>query len=133
MEDYYVITDLDDFVNATRRIIYTGFGKDNHQIEQDEFVQNLSHLSDLEEGELEKVLSHHESMIIVKEHIKAQVNKNTKERRYILTDTIFETIVNELNTRLVSNFLRLLVNKGLIESSFDEEANDFVFWVKDEK
>ncbi|NBT08684.1 MAG: hypothetical protein EBS98_07780, partial [Chitinophagia bacterium] len=46
----------------------------------------------------------------------------------ILPDTILE----ELNSRLVSNILNSLVNKGLIESAYDSDTNDFVFWVKND-
>jgi hypothetical protein len=31
---------------------------------------------------------------------------------------------------MVSNIISGLVQKGLVETAFDEEANDFVFWVK---
>jgi len=36
-----------------------------------------------------------------------------------------------MNGRLVSNMLTSLVSKGLIESAYDEQINDFVFWIKD--
>ena len=32
---------------------------------------------------------------------------------------------------MVSNILNQLVQKGLVESAFDTESNDFIFWVKD--
>ena len=34
---------------------------------------------------------------------------------------------------MVSNMISNLVKKGLLESAFDEEKNDFVFWKKDIK
>lgn len=40
-------------------------------------------------------------------------------------------IITALNDRLVSNILNSLVNKGLIETAYDDSRNDFVFWVKD--
>jgi hypothetical protein len=33
---------------------------------------------------------------------------------------------------MVSNILNSLVNKGLVETAYDAEANDFIFWVSDE-
>jgi hypothetical protein len=33
---------------------------------------------------------------------------------------------------MISNLLNTLVNKGLVETAFDEKSNDFVFWVKNE-
>jgi hypothetical protein len=32
---------------------------------------------------------------------------------------------------MVSNILAKLVNDGLIDSAFDSEKNDFIFWVVD--
>jgi len=32
---------------------------------------------------------------------------------------------------MVSNIINSLVKKGLIETAFDSEKNDFIFWVKD--
>ena len=37
-----------------------------------------------------------------------------------------------MNSRMISNLLNGLVSKGLVESSYDSELNDFVFWIKDE-
>ena len=36
-----------------------------------------------------------------------------------------------MNARLVSNILSSLASKGLIESAYDPEINDFVFWTVD--
>jgi hypothetical protein len=33
---------------------------------------------------------------------------------------------------MVSNMLNNLVNKGMIETGYDDETNDFIFWIKDE-
>jgi hypothetical protein len=84
-----------------------------------------------EKEEFDKILSHKESFIIVQELVKKQKNKKTKQIRYTLNDEIFAEIVHNLNNRMVSNIINGLVQKGLIESAFDDEANDFVFWVKD--
>jgi hypothetical protein len=33
---------------------------------------------------------------------------------------------------MVSNILTKLVSDGIIESAFDTEKNDFIFWVKEQ-
>lgn len=70
-------------------------------------------------------------MVIIKELVKKQKNRKTKEIRYTINDSIFADIVFKLNDRMVSNIVMGLVQRGLIESAFDDDANDFVFWVKD--
>lgn len=33
---------------------------------------------------------------------------------------------------MVSNILNTLVNKGVLDSGYDSEKNDFIFWVKED-
>jgi DNA-binding HxlR family transcriptional regulator len=128
-DQWFVITDLDDFTDKARAIVYNNFGiwnnPDNIDVLIDDVVEN-------EKEEFEKVLSHQESIVIVKELVKRQKNKKTKQIRYTLNDTIFAEIVHSLNDRMVSNIINGLVQKGLVETAFDDESNDFVFWVKEE-
>ena len=46
---------------------------------------------------------------------------------------MFADIVHKLNDRMVSNIISGLVQKGLVETAFDNEVNDFVFWVKNDE
>ena len=85
-----------------------------------------------DQKELDETLSYNESLIIVKQHIKKQIHKKTDKIRYIMNDKIFLSIIESLNERMVSNLLSSLVNKGLVETAYDDEDDDFIFWVKDE-
>ena len=49
-----------------------------------------------------------------------------------MSDDVFTSIVEDFNSRLVSNLLQQFVSKGLIESSYSVEDNDFIFWLNDE-
>jgi DNA-binding HxlR family transcriptional regulator len=129
MPDWFIISDLEEFTDKARSIVYNNFGQwsDN--------LNNPVSIEDVVPDELEefnKVLSHQESLLIVKQFVKKEKNKKTKKIRYILDDQIFEKIIHDLNNRMVSNILNSLVQKGLVESAFDEDANDFIFWTKDE-
>jgi Mg/Co/Ni transporter MgtE len=77
------------------------------------------------------MLSHQECLVIVKENIKKERNKKNRKVRYILNDEIFVEIITKLNDRLTSNIMSSLVQKGLVETAFDEKENDFVFWIAD--
>jgi hypothetical protein len=127
-DEWFLINDLDDFTDKARAIVYNNFGvwnnPDNIDVIIDDVIEN-------EKEEFEKVLSHQESLVIVKELVKKQKHKKTQEVRYTLNDTIFAEIVYSLNDRMVSNIINSLVQKGLVETAFDDESNDFVFWVKD--
>ena len=50
-----------------------------------------------------------------------------------MNDIIFSDIVSKLNERMTSNIVNGLVQKGLIETAFDSEANDFIFWIKEDE
>lgn len=127
-ETWYVIPDLDNFTDKTRAIVYNNFGTWQNKDQLDILIDEIK---EQEQEEFDKVLSHQESLVIVKELVKKQKNKKTKETRYTLNDSIFADIVYRLNDRMVSNIVNSLVQKGLVESAYDSEVNDFVFWIKD--
>jgi hypothetical protein len=131
MNNWYIINDLNDFTNKIRYIVYNNFGnQDTETNNRDMFSEKIS---SVEQDELDNVLSFKESLLIVKGLIKKQKNKKTLKTRFILSEENFENIVKDLNIRMVSNILNGLVKKGLMESGFDDEANDFVFWVKEDE
>jgi hypothetical protein len=127
MEDFFIIKDLDDFTSKVRAIVYNNFG-DWEGKEQEDLIETIR---EEEKEDFDKVLSPQESLIIVKNLVRKQTNKKTNKSRYILNDKIFAKIIQDLNSRMVSNILNSLVQKGLVESAFDENSNDFIFWVKD--
>lgn len=128
--EWYVISNLSDFTDKARAIVYNNFGVWQNKSGLDILIDDVKE-SDREE--FDKMLSHQESLVIVKESIKTQRNKITKKVRYVLNDDIFAEIVHKLNDRMVSNIMAGLVQKGLVETAFDEEANDFVFWAKNDE
>jgi hypothetical protein len=128
MNKEYVIKDIDSFVLSSRSVVFNNFGK-NQDNPSDDLIQDVK-IEELEE--FNQVLSQEESMIIAKSIIKKQINKKTKQVRYIVTDDSFMEMITLFNDRMVSNMLNGLVNKGLLETGFDEESNDFIFWIKDE-
>jgi hypothetical protein len=127
--EWFIVPNIDEFTDKARSIVYNNFGTWQDKNDLDVLIDDVK---DKEKTELDKILSHQESLVIVKENIKKEKNKITKQTRYILTDNMFAEIVNKLNDRMVSNIILGLVQKGLVESAFDEKANDFVFWVKDD-
>lgn len=130
-EEWFIVTNIEEFTNKARSIVYNNFGKwEDDKSEIDSLIDSVK---EEEKEDLEKVLSYNESLLIVKELLKKQRNIKTNSIRYSLDDQIFLTIIEKLNDRMVSNILNALANKGLIESSYDCEKNDFVFWIKDEK
>lgn len=124
----YVISDIDKFVNETRKIIFGGFGQtedDEDATTLDELIDNLTE-SDIEE--LDQTLTQDECISILHDYVKPRKTKNGK-KKYVINEEQFNQIIDAFNARLVSNLLTNLVNKGLIESAYDNEENDFIFWI----
>ena len=129
MNEWFVIKNIEEFTNKARAIVYNNFGNWENESYVDDIIDSVKHS---EQSDFDKVLSHQESLVIIKQIIKKQKNKTTSKIRYILNETLFAKIVEALNARMVSNILNELVKKGLIESAYDTESNDFVFWVKND-
>lgn len=127
--NWFVIKNFSEFVEASRKLVFNNFGS---KLDDDSSVETmLVDLSIEDQKELDIVLSYSESATIVKSFIKKQKNKKTKESRYLVDEESYMLIITSLNDRLVSNVLNSLVNKGLVETAYDDKCNDFVFWVKD--
>ena len=127
MTHWYVVANLEDFVTTARKLVFNSFGKEDK--EEDE--ENLLLISPKDQKEFDEALTQEESTIIAKNLLRKQVNKKTKEERYTITDEIMIEIIEAMNDRMVSNILNSLVNRGLLESAYDTESNDFIFWIKD--
>jgi hypothetical protein len=126
--EWYVVKDLDSFVNTTRTLVFNNFGKTP---DQQSDIDILDQINIDEIDEFNSVLSYDESIIIAKEMLKKQVNKKTLKERYLVSDYMYMQLIESLNARMIGNILNNLVNKGLVETAFDEESNDFIFWCVD--
>jgi hypothetical protein len=126
--EWFIVPNLSDFTDKARAIVYNNFGSWQKKTDTDIVIEDVT---ENEKEEFDKILSHQESLNIVKENIKKEKNKKTKKSRYVLNDIIFADIVHQLNERMTSNIVNGLVQKGLIETAFDSESNDFVFWAAD--
>ena len=129
MKSNYVITDTDKFTDSMRRVVFNGFGKETTD-DPNEFIKLMGDISEAETQEMDTVLSFSEALTIVKELAKKQKNKQTQAIRYVINETIFSEIVESMHSRLVSNILSGLIKKGLVDTAYDSEINDFVFWIK---
>jgi hypothetical protein len=118
---WYEIPDIDQFIESTRVLVFDHFGK---KAQSQSIRYFLKDLSAEEAEEINSVLTQKECMVISQKYITNKKNINT------INDKKYFEMIEAFNTRLVSNLLQNLVSKGLIESAFDTNINDFVFWTK---
>jgi hypothetical protein len=126
-DEWFIVKDIDGLINSSRALVFNSFGQHNDQKDIDFLDLKID---DHDKEELDKILSYDESKIIITDMLKKQRNKKASKIRYLLNDKLFLKIIESLNDRMVSNILNGLVNKGLVETAYDAEANDFVFWIK---
>jgi Mg/Co/Ni transporter MgtE len=128
----YIIDDLEEFTRSARKLVFNGFDKSIGD-DPDEFTKLITEISQDDLEEMDQILTQQESLVIVKSLAKEQKHKITNESRYLIDEKIFSQIIEEMNGRLVSNMLSSLASKGMIESAYDEQINDFIFWIKDDE
>jgi hypothetical protein len=130
-DNWYVIHDMDAFTNHARVLVYNAFGSGLSEDKDDPEIDDLISVKPEDKDELDKILSFEESLNITTQIVKKQKNKKTNSIRYVVNDIIFSEVLESLNDRMVSNLLNNLVNKGVLETGFDNETNDFLFWIKE--
>lgn len=128
--EWLEISDLNKFTNYLRKMVYINFSEDKDE-EFDLLINNQA-MQGIDNDELNQCLTVKESKIIIRELAKKFRNKHTGKIKYLVNDEILYSIIENLNQRMVSNLIASLVSKGLLESAFDTEKNDFVFWAKKE-
>jgi hypothetical protein len=129
--EWFLVKDLEELINSTRALIFNNFGKrDEDKDSIDDILATT--INEQDKKELNDILSYDESLVIVKSLIKKQFNKKSRKTRYVMTEKIFIEIIESLNDRMVSNMLNGLVNRGMVETAYDSESDDFIFWIKDD-
>lgn len=128
--EWFIIDDLDKLVESTRVLVFDQFNKTNEDM-GDDITLFMNELSIEEVEELDQVLSQQECLSIAKSLVKVQTNRKTKKIRYVLNDKQYMEMIESFNSRMISNILHGLVKKGIVDSTYDPELNDFVFWLPD--
>lgn len=127
----FVIDDLEKFIESTRVFIFQNFGSDTKK-DLIDITCDIDSLESEEIDELNTILSQSECLIMAKDFLKVQINKKKKERRYIISTKNYMKMIETFNSRMVSNMLNNLVNKGVLETAYDSESDDFIFWTKND-
>lgn len=129
MDNWMMISNLEDLINFSRNVIYNNLGE-YEETDSEEFFEKIKTMTQENKDELDRILPYKECEIIIKEFIIRKRNKNTKETALFMKESDYNKVLEELNQRMVSNIISTLVSKDVLDMAFDEEKNDFVFWVK---
>ena len=134
------IADINAFSDYIRNIVYINFKDEDFQ--DDEITDTewnidlnaeLDNISTTDMEEMDSILDKDETLVIIKSDCKKIRHKQTKEVKYVMNDNMLYKMIEHVNQRMVSNIISKLVSRGLLESAFDDERNEFIFWKKEDK
>lgn len=129
-EDWMEVVNVDKLINFSRKIIYQNFDRANDALDDLAFIDKVKAMRVKDNPELNRILPYKEAYLIFSEYLITQ--EDDGKLRYYIKNDDYDTYLNKLNERMVSNIVQNLVSKGYVETAFDNEKNDFVFWVNKE-
>ena len=125
-QKWYEIEDMYEFVSRIRQIVLDDFFANEDKEQKTDFTE-LFHEN---YNNLENKLTIGEAHNIIKSMVES---KQTEIGTYqlIISAKNFVKTIDYLNRRIISNMLMELVSTDKIESPFDDNQNEFVFWRND--
>ena len=124
------IVNLDKLINFSRKVVYANLGEEYSDASDANFLHLVENMPEEQQEEMNSILSLSEARAIFKPFVRQQRHKKTLNIKTSILESDYDTILRQLSERMISNIVRNLVSRGLVESAFDEEKNDFIFWVK---
>ena len=124
---YFMINDEKKFIDSTRVLVFNLIDKEGESQNIEEISMDISELNEEDAQELNTNLSYRESKTILQQY--ARWNKS--KTKFKITEENFVKFIDDLNARIFSNIISDLASKGLLESAYDAELDDFIFWPKE--
>ena len=129
-EEWMEVVNVDKLTDFTRKVIFHNFDNQNNMLSDEEFLEKVKRIKNEDSEEMERLLPFKEVKLILKSFLKKRRNKKTQEVKLFMKEGDYDKILLEFNQRMISNIVQGLVKKGVLETAYDDEKNDFVFWVK---
>ncbi len=129
-DSWMEVLNLNKLADFSRRVVYSNFDEDNDKYSDEEFLDIVGEMKLNKENreELEQLLPIKETTLILKSLC---VVKNRKKKTvYLIKEVDYDEFLVQLSQRMISNIVLGLVKKDLVETAWDDEKNDFIFWVK---
>ena len=121
------IANVKKLIDFSRRIVYHNFDDENEHLTDKDFLKKVDSIK-VDDAEMDSLLPYNECKNIIKPFLVRVVTKN--EIYFKIEEDHYDVFLNQLSRRMISNIVKDLVSKGMVESAFDNEKNDFVFWIK---
>lgn len=132
-KEWLEISDKNRLIDWSRRFVYKSFGIDDESFDMESIMEEIDNLTESEQEEMDNVMPLQETKNIISEFIKRRKNKKTGKVGIFIKEDDYSEFLVQLSSRMTSNIIAKLVSKGYLESAFDAEKNDFVFWIEGDK
>ena len=130
-DQWMEVVNVTKLLNFSRKLVFYNFDSTYSSLDDEEFILKVQEIKLSEEPEVDKLLPYKESLLMFNEHLPREKRKNSAKGYTIyIKDKDYDLFLEQLCERMVSNIIQSLVKKGLVETAFDNEKNDFIFWVK---
>ena len=125
-ESWLELSNIDKLIDFSRKLVYYNFDDESADLSDANFLKKIEKLSDRVEPEIEELLPFNE--------VKSMFMEQIVERDQVpcIMEDSYDQLLVDMNHRMISNIVLSLVKKGVLDSAFDDEKNDFVFWVRKE-
>ena len=110
----FVISDIEGFCDATRDLVAYDLHGDSRKKSVEENLDDFITLKQIES---------------IVQDLSLDTDHNDDEIR--INIDIYEDIIEEVSSQIYGTALAKLAADGFLESAWDENLNDMVFWVKD--
>ena len=132
-DEWMEVVNIDKLTDFTRRVIFHNFNTDNNHLSDDDFFDKVKNMPSLEDSkEMDQLLPFEEVRLILQGFVKKRKNRKTHVVKMFMKEKDYDKILEEFNQRMISNIVQGMVSKGILDMAFDNEKNDFVFWIKKE-
>lgn len=125
-DNWLEIVSVKKIINFSRKLVYYNFDEETSDMDDVTFLEKIDKIGSDIEPDMDLLLPYDECKNIFKPML------ITEKNRMYIKDEEYDDFLVQLNQRMVSNIVHGLVKKGVLNTAFDDEKNDFIFWVKKE-
>ncbi len=121
------ISNSKKLINFSRKLVYYNFDDETALMDDETFLDKIDNIQNDYDPEMDILLPFDECEIIFSSFTFLD------NKLLYITDDDYDTFLMQMNRRMISNIVQGLVKKGVLHTAFDNEKNDFIFWVKTEE
>lgn len=126
-DDWLEVSNSKKLIDFSRKLVYYNFDDETSHMDDVAFLNKIDNIQNDYDAEMDTLLPFEECALIFTSFTFMDNNL------LYITDDDYDTFLMQMNRRMISNIVQGLVRKGVLHTAFDNEKNDFIFWVKTEE